>query len=129
MLPKANYCIVTSLIFIILLLIPVHSSADDGGNIALHFGFSSIFGAAGETFLHYKTRLETPGRILCGTLIGSLPGLVKELTDSRFSGADMAANVAGALLGSVIANHVNNRLSVRIEHQSKKVTVSLSYNF
>jgi len=129
MLSKINHCKVISLTFIILLLIPVCSFASDDGNIALHLGLSSLFGAAGETFLHYRTDFEAPGRILCGTLIGSLPGLGKELADRRFSGTDMAANVAGALLGAVVANYLNNKLSVRIEHQSRKVTVSLSYSF
>jgi hypothetical protein len=60
--------------------------------------------AAAETYVHYKTDLKAPSRVLLGTAVGSLPGLGKELTDSEFSGSDMAADVCGAFLGALIAN-------------------------
>jgi hypothetical protein len=116
----------------ILLFIPVSSFADD--DFALHFGLSTVFGAAGESYLHYKTNLGTAERIVYGTIIGSVPGFAKELGDSTlgdnsFNGEQMAANVLGALVGSVIANAVNNKIQINIEQNRKKVMVSLSYRF
>jgi uncharacterized protein YfiM (DUF2279 family) len=126
-----KYCL-TGLMLAIALMIPAVSFADD--NQGLHFGLSVIFGAAGESFMHYKTQSETAERIVYGTLLGNLPGLAKELIDSsqddnHFSGSDMAANVAGALVGSVIANLVNNKIQVSINIEQKKAFLALLYRF
>lgn len=117
---------------IILLLIPVSSFASE--NFALHLGLSTIFGAAGESYLHYKTNLGTTERIVYGTIIGTVPGFAKEVIDSTqgdnyFSGEQMAADVLGAIVGSVIANAVNNKIQINIESRRKKVAVSLMYRF
>jgi hypothetical protein len=128
MFSRANGSIVVIIILVSVLLIPVSCFAD-GGDFALHAGISSLFGAAGETFFHYKTDLEAPGRVLLGTVVGSLPGLAKELTDDRFSGTDMAADVGGAFIGALIANIVNTRLKVNVELHAGKTTVWLTYSF
>lgn len=117
---------------IILLLIPVSSFASE--SFALHLGLSTIFGAAGESYLHYKTNLGTTERIVYGTIIGSVPGFAKEIIDSTqgdnyFSGEQMAADILGAIVGSVIANAVNNKIQINIENRRKKVAVSLVYRF
>jgi VanZ family protein len=122
-----------TLIVIIFLFIPFSSFASDK-DIALHFGLSSIFGGAAESCLHYKTHVGSTERILYGTLIGSLPGLAKEVIDSsnednHFSGSDMVADVAGAFVGAVIANFVNNKIQINVDSQRKKVTVTLLYKF
>ena len=77
-----------------------------------HFGVSFVFGAASETYLHHKTKLDAYERIILGTTLGTLPGLIKELIDStqkgnHFSGAEFAADTAGAFLGAVIGNFFN----------------------
>ncbi len=112
-----------------LLASPVFCLAADNSDAALHAGLSAVFGAAGETFLHYHTKLEAPGRVLLGTLAGSLPGLAKELADNRFSGSDMAADLAGALLGALAANFVNSRLTVGITRQANTTMVMLTYSY
>jgi uncharacterized protein YfiM (DUF2279 family) len=123
------------LIIILLLLIPVNSFAySDFEEFAVHFGLSAIFGASGESILHYKTELGTAKRIIYGTIIGSVPGLAKEIVDSteednHFSGKQMAQNVAGAFFGSVIANFINNKIQIKIENQKKKTMLSISYRF
>jgi uncharacterized protein YfiM (DUF2279 family) len=130
-----------SRIFIsILLFFIVFSAANKNASAAddklLHFGVSSLFGAASESYLHYKTDLKTPGRLIWGTTIGSMPGLAKEIIDStkrdnRFSTGDMAANIAGAFVGALVANIFNNAIQVKIEkkEEEKMVVFSLSYSF
>lgn len=118
----------------ILLIIPASSLAYDDNGEALHFGVSVILGGVSETCLHYETKLETLERVTYGTIIGSTPGLLKEIydgsqSDNHFSGSDMAANVAGALVGSLAANYINNRIQVNVTRQSEKTKVFVSYKF
>jgi uncharacterized protein YfiM (DUF2279 family) len=85
-----------------------------------HFGISALFGAGAETVLHYRTDFEDVERVALGTLLGSVPGLAKEIIDSqedgnKFSGGDMAADVAGAFSGAFLSNLFNNAIQVRIE--------------
>ncbi len=102
----------------------------------LHFGFSSVFGAASESYLHYKTNLKTPGRLIWGTTLGTIPGLAKEIIDSTkkgnyFSGSDMAVDIAGAFVGALVANIFNNAIQIKIEkkEEEKMIVFSLSYRF
>ena len=123
---------VTTLAIFLCLIFPAVSSAED--NEALHFGISAILGAASETIIHHKTKVGTVERIAYGTILGSLPGLAKEVIDSteednHFSGKDMAANVAGAFVGSVIANLVNNQIRVSVDPEQKKVSLLVVHEF
>jgi len=123
---------VTTLAIFMFLVFPAVSSATD--NEALHFGISAILGAASETIIHHKTKVGTVERIAYGTILGSLPGLAKEVIDSNeednhFSGTDMAANVAGAFVGSVIANLVNNQIRVSVDPEQKKVSLLVVHEF
>lgn len=122
---------VTAVVIILIsaLMVPVFCFGADNSDKALHAGISSLFGVAGETYLHYHTDLEAPSRVLLGTVVGSLPGLAKELADSRFSGSDMAADVAGAFLGALAANFVNTRLKVSATRRENRTTVWLTYSF
>lgn len=101
----------------------------------LHFGVSAACGAGIETYLHYETELRSPARMCLATVLGSVPGLTKEIIDSTqednyFSGSDMAADVIGALAGTVLSSVVNDAISVRIERSKDiRVSVSLTYNF
>ncbi len=128
-------------IFICILLFSiVFSAANKNASAAddklLHFGVSSVFGAASESYLHYKSNLKTPGRLIWGTTLGTIPGLAKEIIDSTkkdnyFSGSDMAANIAGAFVGALVANIFNNAIHVKIEkkEEEKMIVFSLSYRF
>jgi len=124
-------------IFILLIFLSIsNNTVFSADNTLLHFGVSSVFGAAAESFLHYKTNLKTPGRIIMGTALGSIPGLVKELIDStkkgnHFSGTDLAADIAGAFIGALVANIVNNKIQIKIKKTKydKTVTLSLSFQF
>ena len=128
---RMTYCFI-ALILAIFLMFPIVSFADD--NQGLHFGISVIFGAAGESYVHYKTQSGTAERIMYGTVLGSLPGFAKELIDSskkdnHFSGSDMAANVAGAFVGSAIANLINHKIQASFDSEQKKISLALLYKF
>jgi len=124
-------------IFILLIIFSLSNNTLFSADYTLfHFGVSSVFGAAGESFLHYKTNLKTSGRIILGTVLGSLPGLIKELIDStkegnHFSETDLAADIAGAFIGALVANIVNNKIQIKIKKtkHDKTVTLSLSFQF
>ncbi|MFC1461160.1 hypothetical protein ACFLQR_01405 [Verrucomicrobiota bacterium] len=85
--------------------------------------------------MHYKTEIGTPVRICLGTAIGSVPGLAKEIIDSTqednyFSGTDMAADVLGALAGTVVSSLLNDVIQVRIgSGKEARISVSVAYNF
>ena len=100
----------------------------------LHFGISGIFGAAGESYLHSKSQLQTPERIVYGTLIGIVPGILKELYDDRqkdesFDWCDMAANAGGALSGAIISNYINNKIQLDYDPKTKKAGISYKAEF
>ncbi len=124
-------------IFLSVLLVLISpKNAFAGDDRIKHFGISSLFGAASESILHYKTNLNTPERIALGTTLGSLPGLAKELIDStkagnQFSGSDLAVDIAGAFFGAVVANFFNNLIQIKIEktEENKSFSISLSYRF
>lgn len=100
-----------------------------------HFGLSALFGAGAETVLHYKTDFEDVERVTLGTLLGSVPGLAKEIIDSRqdgneFSGRDLTADVAGAFSGAFLSNLFNNAVQLRIESgDGKQLSVVLGKQF
>ena len=117
------------LIFFIIFPAFKAEAADDK---ALHFGVSALCGAAAESYLHYMTELNTGDRIALGTLIGTVPGLLKEVADSLakdnfFSGEDLAFDVAGSLVGSICGNLLNNIIQVKISRENKSVSVSLIF--
>ena len=101
-------------------------------NSAKHYGFSAVFGFTSETLIHKNfTSLNDIERVSYATILGSTPGLIKELTDDKFSNEDMAFNVAGALTGALISNYLNNNTSIFVSHnkEEKATKVNLAYNF
>lgn len=123
-------------IFVFVLMTMSNQNAFAGNDNLKHFGVSFVFGAASESYLHHKTNLNAYERIILGTTLGALPGVTKELIDStrrgnHFSGSDLAADIAGALLGTVIGNFFNNMIQVETESSKRKkaVLVSISYKF
>ena len=100
-----------------------------------HFGLSALFGAGAETVLHYRTDLESVDRVAVGTLLGSVPGLAKEIADSQqdgneFSGSDLTADVAGAFFGAFLSNLFNNAIQIRTEsHEGAQLSVVFDKQF
>lgn len=132
---KRGQILICILSFLIIIS-TVNKNASAADDRLLHFGISSVFGAASESYLHYKTKLKTSERIILGTALGSVPGLAKEIIDStkkdnRFSGGDMAADMAGAFVGALIGNFINNMIQVKIEKKKdeKKIAISLTCRF
>jgi uncharacterized protein YfiM (DUF2279 family) len=85
------------------------SSADTWGgqDKALHFSVSAPFGTLGMVMAQRMGATAPVERVLWGALIGTVPGLTKELVDWRSqsgtaSGKDLLANFAGALLGATL---------------------------
>lgn len=100
-----------------------------------HFGASAICGAGIETYLHHQTKLKAPARISLSVMLGSVPGLAKEIIDSRqednsFSESDMTADLAGAFVGAIVSSVLNNAIRVKIKTgKEKRIDLSLTYNF
>lgn len=104
----------------------------EDSNSAKHFGISALFGFGSELIIHKNfTNLSNFEKISYATIIGSTPGLIKELNDDKFSNEDLAFDIAGALTGALISNYLNNNTSIFISHNKEKeaTKVNLAYNF
>lgn len=110
------------------LLLSTSLFAEDS-NSAKHFGFSAVFGYAAETVLHKNSNFSDFQKISYGTIIGSLPGLAKELNDTKFDNEDMAFDIAGAFAGSLLSNYLNNNVFVTVEHNSKNNSTKIAANY
>ena len=113
---------------------PKHISAKN--DKLKHFGVSILFGAAGESCLHNATDLKEDKRVLFGTALGTLPGLIKEVVDStkegnRFKGSDLAADILGSFCGALLSNMVNNKIRINLSLNKKRQIwiVSISCSF
>ena len=85
-----------------------------------HFLISGAAGAGSETILHYTSGMGPIERISAATFIGSLPGLVKEISDSRKEGnefglGDMGMDVLGSFSGALMSGMINDRIQVRLK--------------
>lgn len=101
-------------------------------NSAKHYGLSAVFGFASETVIHKNfTQLSNFEKISYATIVGSTPGLIKEINDDKFSNEDLAFDIFGALSGAVLSNYLNNNTSIFISHNSEKEStkINLAYNF
>lgn len=98
-------------------------NAADSNSIK-HYGFSAVFGFTSETIIHKNfSQLGDIEKVSYATILGSTPGLIKELTDDKFSNEDMAFNIADAL----ISNYLNNNTSIFVTQSRRKI--NLAYNF
>lgn len=95
-------------------------------NLELHFGISVGLGFVAENLIHNKVDSESK-RIIYATLLGSVPGLFKELKDNKFSGKDMAADVLGSLAGAFLANHFNKNTTATFQKKHDSYFVGIVY--
>ncbi len=96
-------------------------------NVLLHLGLSTGFGFIAENAIHNRVDTDSK-RIAYATILGSIPGLIKEVSDDEFSGEDMLADVVGALAGSLIANRLNRNLTASIQKQDGNYLFGFVYN-
>ena len=100
----------------------------------LHFGVSLVAGYLAESSLHSGSRGVTDAkRVLLGTALGAVPGLIKEILDSNeknnhFSGGDLAADIMGAFAGSLLANSINKRFMVNLQKNDEAYLVGFVVN-
>ncbi|MEE9326678.1 MAG: hypothetical protein V3U71_05230 [Cocleimonas sp.] len=102
------------------------SSAYAEDNLGLHFGISTGLGFVAENMLHNKVDSDSK-RIAYATILGSVPGLFKELSDNEFSGEDMAADVLGSFAGAFLANHFNKKTIATIQKKHDSYFVGIMY--
>ena len=72
----------------------------------MHFAGSVVLGAGSEYMLrqlNYQPDNRWQ-RIFTATALGLIPGLIKEATDSKFDGGDLAADLAGSFVGAVVSD-------------------------
>ena len=80
-----------------------------GQDKALHFGLSAPMGLLGVSFASRLGFTDATEKKVVGALIGSMPGLIKELSDinnprGTASLKDMVFNLLGAALGASLAD-------------------------
>lgn len=79
------------------------ASAEFRKDLALHAGLSLVISTGSYHFYRHTLEL-TPTQSKIAAFFTTLAvGAIKEATDKKFSGDDMAANAGGAALGAVIA--------------------------
>lgn len=83
-----------------------HAQAADDWNDAdkvKHFTVSAVLGTAAA--MHFENKWTAFG-------VAMIPGVLKELADSRFSGKDLAADALGAALGVQLGHWIVTRNGV-----------------
>ena len=122
------------LLITLLLLCSVSYAENDK---AIHYGVSAVTGYIAETVLHKKLDSDIK-RIVYGTALGTVPGLIKEIIDANdksdngsgvFNEKDLLADIAGAFTGALIANKVNKNLLATIQRKGDAYTVVLRYQY
>ena len=124
--------IILLLILSLLILIPSSSFADD--NFGQHFTISILMGAIGETTIHNRENFNAPMKILAGTVIGTVPGVIKEIFDSTdsdnyFSGEQVLYDAMGSAVGSFIAYKFNSRTKVNVSTSDDGAKISFLYSY
>jgi putative lipoprotein len=99
-----------------------HSDSWTGTDKLEHFGVSMPFGALGA----YAMR-DTEHPVIYGSLLGTVPGLAKEIIDGTcstdgFSYKDLTADAIGALSGALLANW-----AITYSRNAHGMTIGLAY--
>jgi hypothetical protein len=120
------------IILSLLIMIPLTSFADD--NFDQHFTLSVLFGAIGETTVHNRETFNVTKKILVGTVIGSVPGLIKEIGDSTnnnnyFSETQILYDVMGSAVGSIIAYKYHSRTKVNVSGVNGGAKITFVYSY
>ncbi len=124
--------VIILIVMLLFICAPKITMAD--GNFDQHFTLSLLFGAIGETLVHSRDTFNAPTKILAGLVIGSVPGLIKEISDgnesdNHFSEDQMLYDVMGSTVGSFIAYKYNSRTKVKVSGRDGGALFSLSYRY
>lgn len=117
----------------ILLTFVLFSTSYAENDKALHYGVSVVTGYVAETVLHKQFESDTK-RIVYGTLLGTVPGLIKEIMDENdksgaFDEKDLLADIAGAFTGAFIASKINKNLFATVEKKGDAYAVVMRYQY
>jgi hypothetical protein len=114
---------------VVIFLLILIGTAEAQSDKVIHFGVSGAFGLVTDKILFSQyPNMDPVTRVLVSTAIGSVPGFIKEMTDSTFDNGDMAADVLGALAGSVVGELTNNRISLYHQRSGQYTTTGVLYN-
>jgi putative lipoprotein len=100
-----------------------HSDSWTGTDKLEHFGASAPFGALGA----YVTR-DTAHPVIYGGLLGTVPGLAKEIVDGTcrsdgFSYKDLTADVLGAFVGASLTHW-----AIMYQRDAHSMTLGVRYS-
>ena len=90
-----------------------------------HFAISYACGALGEMMVH-SLELEGVEKVLYGTMIGTIPGIAKEVLDDKFDNHDLAYDILGSFSGALSAYYFTNWI---VEPTPKNLKVSYVIRF
>ncbi len=95
-----------------------------------HFALSIPLGAGGEYLLRQLNIASEDRwkRIMLATAIGLIPGLAKEMTDSKFDGGDLLADLAGSFTGALAADLYQGPVQPMLSFQLGKDKVQFAIN-
>ncbi|MGA1868494.1 MAG: hypothetical protein ACMUJM_08090 [bacterium] len=105
------------------------------GDPEKHFLVSFPVGFGADTYLYYHTDLETPHRIAVATVLGTLPGFIKEIIDdvdtsyyNYFNQDDLIADAFGALAGACVSSFCNCFINIKVR-KTKSISLFMSFVF
>jgi uncharacterized protein YfiM (DUF2279 family) len=121
------------LVFTILFLLQasLYASAPSSDKI-LHFTISGVIGGGMEYYLYKQGRHSMKERIVIASVVGTIPGLAKEIMDSRekgnrFSKSDLAYDAAGAIVGAAVSAIFLERFRFSVANEEAMITWSTPF--
>ena len=97
------------------------------GDPEKHFLVSFPFGYGADMYLQRHTDLKSPNRIVWATILGTIPGFIKEIIDeyessyyTYFNKDDLTADAVGALAGAVASSSINRLMHITVKRTKSR---------
>ncbi len=96
-----------------------------------HLGVSFLLGNATALYMHYNyPKNSYTKNLLIGTALATLPGLLKEVSDSRknnnyFSSADLSYDILGSFLGNIVGAYISKNIFINVKEQ--KIAYNINF--